>query len=309
MTGRSAAVARAVEGVVAVVVFVALLAGALAIRGRVNPGSGLVLAGGAPGVGLAAGAAAGLNPGQLIAAGATALEAAHAKGRGGITFQIVQTATLHAKPGGPKIDVPDPNSRGSLGTADEYQVGSTIERGTYTSDGFWMEMRAGPAKGDKPDWDHATYEFGALVKDNKTFRNDGQGWYETDGPPGIGLDPATAALLPRLLRNATGPVDAGAGQVGGLPVRNATASAKIADAPGLMAVDAKPFTALTDPITFSFDDQGRLVQLDATTQNTNEATFVLLVDTVITFGYPLTADPIPDPNPVWSPPATPPAKG
>ena len=309
MIDRSGAFARAIETMVAVVVLAALLVAAVAVRGRVNPGDTLVLGGGAPGVGLAAGVAAGLSPVALKGAAADALEAAHAKGAAGITFEIVQIATLHAKAGGPKIDVPDPNSRGSLGLADEYQTGSTIERGVYTPDGFWMEMRAGPAKGDEPDWDHATYEFGALVTAGRTYRNDGEGWYETDSPPGIGLDPATAALLPSLLRNATNPVDAGAAAIGGLPVRNVTAGAKLADAPGIMAVDAKPFTKLSGPVTFAFDDRGRVAQLHAVTQNTNETTFDLLIDTVITFGYPLTADPMPDPTPAWAPPATTAPKG
>ncbi len=306
MASRMSAVARATEAVVTVVILAALLAGALAVRGRVATGA---LTAGAPAVGLASGVAQGLNPSQLKSAAATVLEAAHAKGAGGVTFQIVQTATLHAWPGGPRIDVPDPNSRGSLGSADEYQLGSTIERGAFNSDGFWMEMRAGPKKGAQPDWDHAAYAFGAIAKAGKTYRNDGHGWYGTTSPPGIGLDPATAALLPTLLRNATNPVDVGTGFANGLSVRNIAAAASIDDAPGLMAVDAKSFTALPDPITFAFDDQGRLVQIQAVTQNTNVTAFNLLVDTVITFGYPSTAAPIPDPTPPWAPPATPAPKG
>lgn len=303
MTGIPRAAARLAE-VVGTLLILAILGGLLAFaRGP----HGLSTAG--AGVGLAPGAAAGLTPAGLASAAADALVAAHDKGAGGITFQIVQIATLHAKSGGPKIDVPDPNSRGSLGLADEYQIGSTIERGAYTPGGFWMEMRAGPQKGEKPDWNGAAYEFGAIVRAGTTYRNDGKGWYETDSPPGIGLDPATAALLPSLLRQATSPADVGTADLAGLPVRNVAAATKIADAPGIMAVDAASFTAITDPMTFAFDDRGRLVQLHAITKNTNEKTFDLLVDTVITFNYPLTADPIPDPTPVWAPPATAAPKG
>lgn len=254
-------------------------------------------------VGLASGAAAALSPTQLTVAAATALDAAYAKGGGGITFQIVQTATLRAKPGGPKVDIPDPNSRGSLGLADEYLIGTTIERGANTPDGFWMEMRAGPVAGAKPDWTGATYEYGTIVQAGKTYRNDGQGWYATNDPPGIGLDPATAALLPTLLRNASSPTDAGPISLDGVSIRAVTAGAKVADVPGIMAVDAQSFTSLTDSATFAFDDQARLAQLHAVTLNTNEKRYDLVIDTVITLSYPLTADPIPDPTPVWDPTA------
>lgn len=307
MADRSGALARAVEGVVAIIVFAALLAAAFAVRGRVSLGEP-GLGGGAPNVALAATVVAALTPPQLTSAAATALEAAHAKGAGGIAFQIVQTATLHAKAGGPRIDVPDPNSRGSLGLADVYQVGSAIERGTYTSDGFWMEMRDGPAPGEKPDFEHATYAFGAIIKAGKAYRNDGDGWYPTDQPPGIGLDPATAALLPTLLRNAASPIDAGPGLVDGAPVRNVTAAGKVADVPGIIAVDGASFTAITDPVRFSFDDQGRLVELEVTAQNTNETRYDLLIETVITLGYPASAPPVSDPTPTL-PPATPAPKG
>jgi hypothetical protein len=252
-------------------------------------------------VGLASGVAAALSPTQLTIAAATALDTAYAKGGAGITFQIVQTSTLRAKAGGPKVDIPDPNSRGSLGFADEYRVGSTIERGANTPDGFWMEMRAGPLAGANPDWTGATYEFGTIVQGGKTYRNDGLGWYPTTSPPGIGLDPATAALLPTLLRNVSNPIDAGTISLGGVSVRAVTAGAKVADVPGIMAIDAKAFTALNDPLDLAFDDQGRFAQLHAVTLNTNEHRYDLVIDTVITFAYPLTADPIPDPTPVWDP--------
>ena len=48
----------------------------------------------------------------------------------------------------------------------------------------------------------------ALVVEGVTYRNDGSGWYETSQPPGIGLDPASARLLPGMLRNVEGAADA-----------------------------------------------------------------------------------------------------
>jgi hypothetical protein len=308
VTDRSRAFSRAVEAVASALVLAALLAAAIAVRGHTNPGDNFALSQPVTSVGLAAGAATGLTPPELTQAAAVALEAAHAKGFGGITFEIVQTATLHAKAGGPKIDLPDPNSRGSLGLADQYQVGSVIERGTYTSDGFWMEMRDGPTGGEKPDFEHATYQFGAIAKSGKTYRNDGDGWYATDQPPGIGLDPTTAALLPSLLRNAANPIDAGTDLIGASPVREVAAAANVADVPGIVAVDGKEFTSITSPVTFAFDDQGRLVRLSVTAKNTNETVYDLFVETEITFAYPSSAPPIPDPAPT-APPAAAAPKG
>jgi len=235
---------------------------------------------------------------ELKGDAATVLEAALAKGGTGVTFEIVQRSTMHAKQDGPKIEVPDPSDRHkSLGFADEYPLGSLIERGAITPDGFWMEMRTGPAPGAEPDW-AAEYQFGALVRDGKTWRNDGEGWYETDTPPGIGLDPRTAALLPQLLRNATAPTDKGAASLDGRSVRRVDATGRVADAPGIVAADGEAFTELKDPLEFSFDDQGRLVAIRSVARNTNMTDFDLLVETVITLGYPTAAEPLPEPSPV-----------
>jgi hypothetical protein len=114
--------------------------------------------------------------------------------------------------------------------------------------------------------------------------------------------------LPTLLRNASNPVDAGTGLIGGAPVRSVKAGGKVADVPGIVAVDGASFTAITSPVAFAFDDQGRLVQLSVTAQNTNETTYDLLIDTVITLAYPAAPPPISDPTPTL-PPATAAPKG
>ena len=245
---------------------------------------------------------AALTPSQLKAAAAALFETATGPGGGGVTFEIVQHSSLHARPGGPLIEIPDPIDRyKSLGFTDQYELGSLIERGIVTADGFWMEMRAGPAEGQAPDFEQAPYQFGAIAKDGTTWRNDGEGWYATDRPPGIGLDPATAALLPTLLRNASGATDDGTESVDGTSARRIEATGRVADLPGIIAVDGEPFTALVGPIEFAFDDAGRLVRLRALARNENQKEFDLLVETVITFTYPLIAPAIPDPTPVWSP--------
>jgi hypothetical protein len=246
---------------------------------------------------LTAGAAPPASPALAMTGAATILEQKTALGGAGFTFEIVQRSTMHAKPGGPLIDIPDPNDRHkSLGLTDTYELGSLIERGSTTPAGFTMEMRTGPAAGKDPDWS-AAYQFGVIATGGKVFRNDGDGWYKTNSPPGIGLDPATAALLPSLLRNATNPANSGFSKVGDVLLPTVSATGSVADFPGVVAADGATFTNLVAPVEFTFDDQGRLALLHSVAQNTNLAQYDLLVDTLITFGYPAVAPALPDPTP------------
>ncbi len=138
------------------------------------------------------------TPAELKAAAADLLAAATAKGGTGYRFEIVQRSTLTAKAGGPRIEIPDPADRTkTLGSTDTYYLTGLVETGYVTSAGFAMEMRVGPASVDaKTDLAAGELLFRALVRDGVTYRDDGLGWYPTEDPPGIGLDPATAALLP-----------------------------------------------------------------------------------------------------------------
>lgn len=249
-------------------------------------------------LGLSAGAER-LAPDELPIAAADKLEYATKAGGAGYTFEVVQRSTMRAKAGGPQIEIPDPSDRyKSLGFADSYALGTLVEAGYVTPDGFWMEMRSGPKGDDKPDWT-AEYQFGALVRDGVTYRNDGEGWYETDRPPGIGLDPRTAALLPTLLRNVAQPKAAAVELVPG-QARALTARAAVKDIPGIVAVDGEPFTKFDGPAELAFDDAGRLIGLRIVAQNTNETTFDLLIETVITFAYPDQAAGLPEPSPAYT---------
>lgn len=238
------------------------------------------------------------EPSARLASAAGILEQATAKSGPGYTFEIIQRSTIHARAGGPRIEIPDPIDRNkSLGFADAYDVGSLIERGAVTPDGFWMEMRTGPAPGKEADWT-APYQFGAIERDGKTFRDDGVGWYATDDPPGIGLDPRTAALLPGLLRNATSVADTGSKPVDGATLATVSGSAKVADIPGIIAADGAPFTELVAPLDFAFDAEGRLAQVHVLARNMNLDGYDLLIDTTITFAYPAAAAELPQPLPV-----------
>jgi len=192
------------------------------------------------------------TPADQLAVAATKVEDVTTKGGSGFTFTVVSRSVLYARDGGPLIEVPDPTDPArSLGTASEYDLGASIATGIATPDGYFLQMYAGPAtRADAPDFGKAAPTLAALVKNRTTWRNDGDGWYPTDAPPGIGLDSATIALLPALLREATGPVAKDARIVEGALAAVVEAGGNIARAPGLMAVDAASFTELAAPLSF-----------------------------------------------------------
>lgn len=271
------------------------------------------------------GAAANMTPAELVVAAADAFELATATGGAGYTFEISQTGTLVAKPGGPLIEGPDPDDPGSTVETTSQVVGTYLERGTETPAGFHAEIRRGPTDPRAPpDWDGASLELAALVRDERTYRNDGAGWYVTDHPPGLGLDPATAALLPTMLRGLDDLQDAAGPQpepstspepgatadpfAGVAAARRLTGVTTVADMPGIIAVDLAPATELRGPAELAFDDAGRLVGLRVVARNTHLDRHDMLIDTVITFAYPGAAPALPDAQPVWTPPS-PPADG
>lgn len=253
-----------------------------------------------------AAAASSTDPAALLASAADQLEAATAKGGPGYTFEVVARSILYARPDGPKIEVPDPlDPTKTLGLADEYDVGGSIASGFVTPDGYVLQMRRGPAtRQDAPDFEKAETTLAALVRDGKDYRNDGNGWYETDLLPGIGLDPRTIAGLPTLLRQGTEAKAEDPVTIAGTSMAAVSAAGTVADAPGLMAIDAAPFTEFVGPLTYAFDDQGRLAQLTVRMRDTNSKVFELIVETTITFGYDGVPTELPKPEPLAPPPSS-----
>lgn len=279
---------RNVGRVVGAILPAAFLAGVFVLRAGADPG----------GPNPAAGAQ--IAPADRLTAAADGIEARLGPSGNGFTFTVVSRSTFYARPDGPRIEVPDPaDPRKVAGLADSYYLGADIAMGIVTADGYFLQMYAGPATPDAaPDFKTAPTTLATLVKGGTTWRNDGDGWYETDQPPGIGLDPATIALLPKLLRDASAPVMAEARSVDGATASVVEAAGDVADAPGLMAVDAASFTELAAPLSFAFDDQGRLVEIRALMRNTRMETYDLLVETVITITYPDARPTLPDPSPL-----------
>lgn len=294
-----------------------------------------------PNVYLLTGGAGALPAPALTALAAEVLDAALAKGGGGIAFEIVQTSTITAVAGGPLVEIPDPADRSkSLGTAERYVVGTLIERGFATPDGYWMELLYGPEPGAEVGFDVGKAERSreALVRDGQQFRNDGEGWHETDLLPGIGLDPATIAQLAGLVTGAATasdrpleparPIDPGAARdaplgpetvaldaaavaatITGLqgveraPVRTLATAARAEALPGIVAIDLAASTELVAPVELRFDDAGRLVGLTVLARNTNLEVHDLLVETVISLRYPGRPPELPRPEPAYVAPA------
>jgi hypothetical protein len=86
-----------------------------------------------------------------LSGAASSLEQTTRSGSAGFSFTVVSRSTLYAKLDGPKIEIPDPNDRyKTLGLADEYYVNGNIAQGIARPDGFWIQMRDGPASKDAP---------------------------------------------------------------------------------------------------------------------------------------------------------------
>ena len=238
------------------------------------------------------------TPGELKAAAADLLAATTAKGGTGYRFEIVQRSTFVEKAGGPRIDADD-----------AYLIG-LVETGYVLPSGFYMEMRSGPgtAEADASLTD-GELMYRTLVKGGTTYRDDGDGWYPTDLPPGVGLDPVTAAALPGLLRHTKAPKDAdltaAEGELGKAETaaaRAITAEGEVVDIPGVVAADGKAFTEITDPMAFTFDDAGRLVGITVTARNTNVTDYDLVVVTEIRLRYDDVPTGLPKPEPAYAGP-------
>ena len=265
-----------------------------------------------------AGIAAALPPAELTEIAADTLTQATAKGGTGYTFEIVQHATIAARAGGTPVEIGDPTDPARTVLVPSVAGGTYLERGFASPAGFYAEIRRGPDDPlAEPAWDKVPMELAALVRDGLTWRNDGAGWYVTDRPPGLGLDPTSAALLPTLLRTLAqvgdasarvlppvGPGRALADPFAGLsPARRLDGTTTVGAAPGIIAVDLADATELLGPADLAFDAAGRLVGLRVLARNTHLDAHDLLIETVITLAYPATPPELPRPDPRYVEPS------
>lgn len=203
------------------------------------------------------------------------------------------------KAGGPPIELTDPSDQTKvIALVDQRYVNSIITHGGITGNAFWMELRGSL----DPKADFASAEFFARVleRDGTLWRDDGVGWYLTDESPGVGMDPATARLLPSLLNSLGGASTLELKLVEGRSLTGIRGEATPTAYPGVIAADGSDFTDKTFQVDCWFDEQGRLVRLEARARNLRQTTYDLISETVVTFSYGPPGEP-PDPTPTIAP--------
>lgn len=242
---------------------------------------------------------------EQLAVAADALEAAMAKGGTGLTFEVIQRNTIYAKPGGPLISVRDEADHARVvAELEESYINALVSRGAVTADAFWMEMRLSPGEDPDPDFAASGLFAKVLERGGVIWRDDGDGWYETDVSPGTGMDPASARLLPRLLRSMADVSSLQPEVREGRLLPGVRGIAKVDDYPGVVASDGQAFTSPTFEIRYWLDEAGRVVRLETSASNLNQTVYDLVSETIITFGYGAPGDP-PEPSPTMGlrPPA------
>ena len=240
-----------------------------------------------------------------LAVAADALATAMAAGGTGLTFEVAQRDSVHAKPGGPLIGVRDPvDPTKVVAEVEAVAVNTVITRGAVTADAFWMEMRLSPGSEPNPRFDGSAFFSRVLERGGVIWRDDGDGWYETDVSPGSGMDPVSARLLPKLLLSAADVTGLQPELKDGRLLPGVRGAASVNDYPGVLASDGRDFTSPTFEVTYWLDEAGRLVRLETTALNLNENEYDLVSETIVTFGYGSTGDP-PEPSPTMGPQPTP----
>ena len=287
------------SGLLATILATLLLAGTVAVsRGAM----GATLA--QPASGGAGGAPAAVS----LASASSLLAAAIAPGGPGFGFFAVQRTTEYARAGGPTIDVVDPaDDRKVIGQTDHLFINAMMSQGVVLPDGFFMDMHLGSEKTLAPaDFAAAPAIFSVLARDGATWRNDGAGWYATTELPGMGIDLATARLLPRALGRLGSLAPAGMDSVNGVPATAYTGTVAVADYPGAVAADGASFTDPAIAVTVWVDAKDRLLQLWIRARNRNQPTYDLMSETTITFDdAPAAALPLPAPTMAPEPPLPP----
>jgi hypothetical protein len=243
-------------------------------------------------------------PAQLAAA-ADALAAATGAAGAGYRFDVTQRQVEYPRPGGSMIPIVDPaNPKSILRRVDHLYVNTVLARGAAAPGAFWMEMRYGPDETTAPNYDTSPTMFQVIAKNGGLWRNDGMGWYATSVSPGVGMDPATASLLPQLLRSVTNATNEGSDTVDGQAVRRYGGMVDVTSFPGVVASDGASFTESPISVRLWIDEADRLVQLEGRARNLNESTVDLKIVTTIRFSYEA-AGAAPEPLPTVAPPADP----
>ena len=242
----------------------------------------------------------------LLEAAAKDIESSTGASGGGIRFDVIQRTTEYRKPDGSAIPVIDPSDQTKVvSTTDQLYINGMLTRGTWTKDGFWMEMRLAPPEGQTIDFDAAPRIFAVIQKNGQLWRDDGAGWYQTTQSPGMGLDPVSARRLPQVLRKLASISSIGTKVVDGTTLVGFKGTASIDDYPGVVAADGHDFTDGTFTFEVWFDPTNKLGRIVMRARNLNEAAYDLVSETTITIRRGQ-AGAIPDPLPTMAPEPPPP---
>jgi hypothetical protein len=178
---------------------------------------------------------AGAAPGSALSASSASLQSAISTGAG-VGFFAVQRTTEYQRAGGSPIPVVDPSEPTTVvGQTDRLFVNAMMSKGFVTATGFFMDMRPGTETSSAADFDAAPPLFSVLADGTASWRDDGHGWYATDVLPGLGIDLATARLLPRALGRVGSLAAAGSETVNGTQAAVYTGTVTVADVPGVVA--------------------------------------------------------------------------
>jgi hypothetical protein len=248
-----------------------------------------------------------MAPAAAMSSSSSLLAGAISPGGAGFGFFAVQRTTEYQRPGGIPIPVVDPaDGRTVTGQTGRLFINAMMSKGFVTPDDFSMEMRPGTeAAASAAAFAAAPSVFSVLARDGGTWRNDGAGWYATSGLPGMGIDLATARLLPRALGHIGSLSAAVADTVNGSPSWAYTGTVAVADYPGAVAADGAAFTDPAVAVKVWVDAKGRPLQLWVRARNTNQAAYDLVSETTVTLDYGA-APPLPRPDPTMAPEPPPP---
>ena len=231
------------------------------------------------------------GPAQLLARAAGDLSLRLAPGGQGLSFEVLQRQSPVLGPMAPSLPVALPGSDGKPASS------AYMTRGFARGTDFYMAIRAVDPALATPTFEGGLPLFEAIASGGRSWRQEGEGFYETAVLPGLGIDPVSLARFPDLLRHLAGPVDVGEDTVGGEQAHHLRGTASVADWPGFIATDAAGLTASPFTVEVWLATDGRLLALEGSTRNLSEPGHDLEVSDRITFG---TAVPerAPDPSPL-----------
>jgi hypothetical protein len=157
-----------------------------------------------------------------------------------------------------------------------------LSQGIVSPSGFWQVMHQIGQNDPTTISDQSSFSGASLVGPKGQWRDDGNGWVaDTDTPPGLGMDPTSAARLPDLL----------AGLINVAPLASANGLTSFhglgapIDYPGVVASDGLSFTKAPLDVIVRLDAQSRLAELDVVAQNLNALPDQMIIDTKVTFDY------------------------